>query len=115
MSFNFVAAKPPSTVILELKKIKSATVSTFSPSICHEVIGPDAIQMFFECCFKTPFSLSSFTLIKRLFSSSSFSAVRVISSACLGLFSLPAILIPACDSSSLAFHMMYSACKLNKQ
>ena len=32
----------PSTVILEPKKIKSATASTFSPSICHEVMGPDA-------------------------------------------------------------------------
>ena len=33
----------PSAVILEPKKIKSATVSTVSPSICHEVMGPDAI------------------------------------------------------------------------
>ena len=32
----------PSTVILEPKKIKSVTVSTFPPSICHEVIGLDA-------------------------------------------------------------------------
>ena len=32
----------PSAVILEPKKIKSVTVSTVSPSICHEVIGPDA-------------------------------------------------------------------------
>src|SRR5574340_271696 len=32
----------PSAVILEPKKIKSDTVSTFSPSICHEVMGPDA-------------------------------------------------------------------------
>ena len=31
-----------STVILESKKIKSVTTSTFSPSICHEVMGPDA-------------------------------------------------------------------------
>ena len=31
-----------SAVILEPKKIKSATVSTVSPSICHEVMGPDA-------------------------------------------------------------------------
>ena len=30
-----------SAVILKLKKIKSATVSTFYPSICHEVMGPD--------------------------------------------------------------------------
>ena len=33
--------KSPSTVILEPKKIKSVTVSTFSLSICHEVMGPD--------------------------------------------------------------------------
>ena len=32
----------PSAVILEVKKIKSDTVSTVSPSICHEVMGPDA-------------------------------------------------------------------------
>ena len=32
----------PSAVILEPKKIKSATVSTVSPSISHEVMGPDA-------------------------------------------------------------------------
>ena len=31
----------PSAVILEPKEIKSATVSTVSPSICHEVMGPD--------------------------------------------------------------------------
>ena len=34
----------PSVVILEPKKIKSATVSTASPSICHEVMGPDAMM-----------------------------------------------------------------------
>ena len=32
--------QPPSTVILAPKKMKSVTASTFSPSICHEVIGP---------------------------------------------------------------------------
>ena len=59
------------------------------------------------------FSLSSFTFIKRLFSSSSRSAIRVVSSAYLRLLIfLLAILIPACASSSLAFHMMYSAYKL---
>ena len=36
-----------STVILEPKKIKSATVSTFSPSICHEVLGPDGHDLSF--------------------------------------------------------------------
>jgi len=37
----------PSTVILESRKIKSATVSTVSPSICHEVIGPDPMILVF--------------------------------------------------------------------
>ena len=39
----------PYTVILEPPKIKSLTVSIVSPSICHEVMGPDAIILFFEC------------------------------------------------------------------
>ena len=39
--------KSPSAVILEPPKIKSDTVSTVFPSICHEVMGPDA--MFSEC------------------------------------------------------------------
>ena len=54
--------------------------------------------------------------IKRYFSSSSLSAIRVVSSACLRLLIfLPAILIPACVSSSPAFLMMYTAYKLKKQ
>ena len=66
--------------------------------------------------FKPVFSLSSFTLIKRLFISSSLSAIRVTLSAYLRLLIfLPAVLIPACDSSSPAFHMRYSAYKLDKQ
>ena len=53
---------------------------------------------------------------KRLFSSSSLSATRVVSSAYLRLLIfLPTILIPAGASSSPAFLMMYSAYKLNKQ
>ena len=65
--------------------------------------------------FKPAFSLYSFTFIKRLFSSYSLSATRVVSSAYLKLLIfLLAILIPACDSSSPAFPMMYSAYKLNK-
>ena len=39
----------PAIVILEPKKIKSATVSTISPSICHEVMRLDAITLVFEC------------------------------------------------------------------
>ena len=37
----------PPTVVLEPKKIKSFTVSTVSPSICHEVMGPDAMILDF--------------------------------------------------------------------
>ena len=37
----------PSTMILEPPKIKSDTVSTVSPSICHEVMGPDAMILVF--------------------------------------------------------------------
>ena len=74
------------------------------------------ILVFWMLSLKPTFSLSSFTFIKRLFSSSSLSAIRVVSSAYLRLLIfLPAILIPACDSSSQAFHMMYSAYKLNMQ
>ena len=66
--------------------------------------------------FKPAFSLSSFTLIRRLFSSSLLSAIRVVSSAYLRLLIfLMAILIPACDSSSLAFHVMYSVYKINNK
>ena len=66
--------------------------------------------------FRPAFSLSLFTLIKRLFSSSSLSAIRVISSAHLRLLIfLLAILIPACVSSSLAFQMMYSTYKRNSR
>ena len=106
-----------SIVILEPRKRKSATVSIVSPYICHEVMGPDAIIfVFWMLSFHPAFSLSSFTCIKRLFSSSSLSAIRVISSAYLRLLIfLPTILIPVCDSSSLAFQIMYSAQKLNKQ
>ena len=107
----------PPAVILEPKKIKSLTVSIVSPSICHGVMGPDAmILVFLNVKFQASFSLSSFTLIQRLFSASSLSAISVVSSVYLRLLIfVPAILIPACASSSQAFHMMYSAYKLNKQ
>jgi len=79
--------------------------------------GPDAmILVFLMLSFKPTFSLSSFTFIKRLFSFSSLSAIRVVSSAYVKLLLfLPAILISACASSSPAFLMMYSAYKLIKQ
>ena len=85
--------------------------------VCHEVMGLNAmILVFLLFSFKPAISLSSFTFIKRLFSSSTLSAIRV------GLFSyvrflifLATILIPTCASSSPAFLMMYSAYQLNKQ
>ena len=85
------------SVILEPKKIKSATASTFPPSICHEVMELDAMAlMFWMLSFKLAFLLSSFTLFKKLFSSFLFSSVRVIPSPYLRFFIfLPAILIPA--------------------
>ena len=103
----------PSAVILEPRKIKSVTVSQ---SLWQEVMALDTmIFVFWILRFKPAFSLSSFTFINRLFSSSSLSAIRVVSSAYLRLLIfLLAILIPACASSSPAFLRMYSAYKLNK-
>ena len=109
-------------VIVEPNKIKFVTVSNFPPSICHEVMGPDAmILVYWMLSFKPAFS---FIFIRRLFSSFTFSAIRVVSSAYLRLLILlpavftpppPAILIPVYASSSPAFHVMYSAYMLNKQ
>ena len=72
----------PPTVISEPQKIMSATVSTVTPSIYHEVMGPDAmILVFWMVSFKPTSSLSSVTFIKRRFSASSLSALRVVPSA----------------------------------
>ena len=97
------------------QKKKSAVISTVIPSTGHELMGPDAmILVFWMLSFKPAFSL--FYFIKMFFSSSLLSAITVVSSAYLRLLIfLPAILIPACSSSSPAFPMMYSAYKLNKQ
>ena len=86
----------PSAVILDHKKIKSVTISTVCPYICHKLLGPDAMTfIFWMLNFKPAFSLS-FTFIKRLFSSSSLSAIRVVSSAYLRLLIfLPKTLITA--------------------
>ena len=109
--------KSLSAVILETKNIKSLTVSIVSLSIHHEVMGLEAmILVFWMMSFKPGFSLSSSTFIKRLSSYSLLSTITMVSSAYLRLLIFVlAILIPACESSSLAFHMMYSAYKLNKQ
>ena len=106
-----------SGVILEPKKIKSAIVSIFSyiylpwsdVNGCHDL-------SFLMLSFNPAFSLFSFTFIKRLFSFSSLSAIRVVSSVHLRLLVfLQVILILSCASYSLEFCMSYSAYKLNKQ
>ena len=87
------------------------------PIICHEVTGSDAvIFVFWMLSFKPTFSLSSFTFIKRLFSSSLLSAIRVLSSAYLRLwyFSRQSwfqlVLHPAQHFTWCSLHI-----KLNKQ
>ena len=114
VSFNFM---PTVTIYSDFgaPKIKSLTVSIVSPSIWHEVMGPDAmILVFWMLSFKPAFSLYFFTFIKRLFSSSSLSAIRVVSFEYLTLLLFfPAILIPASDSSGPAFHTICSAYKFN--
>ena len=74
------------------------------------------ILVFWMLSFKPAFSLFSYAFIKRLFSSYSLIAIRVVSSAYLRLLIfLLAILIPACDSTSSLLSMMYSVYELNKQ
>ena len=74
-----------SVVILEPPKIVCYYFHCF-PIYCHEVMGPDAmILVFWMLSFKSTFSVSSFTFIKRLFSSSSLSAIRVVSSVYMRL------------------------------
>ena len=87
----------------------------FFSSICHEVLGPDAMILVFwmlslSQLFHSPLPLSSRGSLVLLH------FLKVVSSAYLRLLIFPlAVLIPACASSSLAFYMMYSAYKLNKQ
>ena len=102
-----------SAVILEPKKIKFSTVSIFYPIYLHDLMGTDTMILVFwmlslSQLFHSPVSLS--------FSSCSLSIIRVVSSAYLRLLIfLWAVLNPAYESSSLAFHMMYSAYGLNKE
>ena len=82
----------PSAVILEPEKRKSVTASIFFPSICHEVMRSyDVICFYFIfliLSFKPVFSLSSFTLIRGLFSSSSLYSITVVSSVYVKLLIL---------------------------
>ena len=104
-------------MILEPKKMKSVTVFIFSSSVCHKMMKLDAmIFAFWMLSFLSQlFHSPLFTFIKRHFSSLLY-VMRVVSSAYLRLLIfLPAVLMPACASSSLAFCIAYSAYKLNKQ
>ena len=102
--------KSPSAVIWGPPKIKSDTVSTVSPSIYYEVMGPEAmIFVFWMLRFKPAFSLSSFTFIKRLSSSSSLSAIRVMSSAYLRLLIfLLAISLPVNKNPSKIYALKFT-------
>ena len=109
----------PFAVILEPRKIKSAIVFLlFSPIYLPWSDGTRYHDLNFLNCWvlKPTFSLSSITFIKRLFSSPSLSAIRVVSSAYLRLLIfLPTVLIPACAEPSLnqnrvsqsQFHPLY--------
>ena len=92
-----------STVILEHKKRKYVTA--FSPSICHEVMGPDAmILVVLIRSFQQAFLLSYFTLIRQLFNSCSLSVIGVVSSTYLRLLIfLLAIWILVCNHSAQHF------------
>ena len=112
VSFNFMAAI---TICSDFGAPKNKVAHCFH---CFPIYlpGSNGTRCHDLFLFKPTFSFSSFTFIKRLFSSSSLSAIRMVSSAYLRLLILlPAILIPACASSSPVFLMMYTAYKLNKQ
>ena len=85
ISFNFMAAV---TICSDFGAPQNKIYHCFHcfPSISHEVMGPDAmIFVFLMLSFKPTFSLSSFTFIKKLLSSSLLSAIRVVSSTYLRL------------------------------
>ena len=104
-----------SAVILEPPPQRSLPLfPLFSHLFTMKWWGQMPWSLFFEYWVLS--QLFSFTWIKRLFSSSLLSAKTVVSSSCQRiLMFLPAISIPACASSSLAFHVMYSAYKFNEQ
>ena len=82
VSYNFMAAV---TIHSDFGAQENKVWHCFHcfPICLHEVMGLDAmILVFWMLSFKSTFSLSSFTFIKRIFSSSSLSAIRVVSPAC---------------------------------
>ena len=88
------------TICSDFRAPKEEICHCFYPSICHEVMRPDVtILVFLYLVLTLVLSLSSFTFVKRLFSSSLLSANRVVSPAHLRLLTfLPPIWIPGCNS-----------------
>ena len=116
-SFNFMAV---ATVHSDFWSPRKENLSLFPLyPIClpwSDGKGSDGFIFFEYLVLSQFFALSSFILIKRLFTSSLLSAIWVVLSEYPKLLMFfPTVLIPACDSSSPAFHLMISACKLNKQ
>ena len=112
-SFNFMAAV---TICSDFGAPQNKVWHCFHcfPIYFHEVMGPDAmILVYWMLTFKPSFSLSSFTFIKRLFSSSSLSAIRVVSSAYLRLLIFllaiwfQSVLLPAQSFSWCTLHISY--------
>ena len=101
-----------------LKSLSAVTLEPPKNKVCHRFHcfliylpwsgGTECHDLcFFECWILSQLFHSSFTFIKRLFSCSSLFPITVVSSAYLRLLIFyPAILIPACDSSSLSFCMI---------
>ena len=105
---NFMAAV--SAVILEPKKIKFVITSTCSPFVWHEKMRLNAmILVFWMLSFKSAFSLSSFILVLRLFSSSLISVIRVIICVSEIIDISPTHLESSLWFIHRVFHMMYSA------
>ena len=116
MSFNFIATV---TVHIDFGAQENKVFHCF---YCFPIYMPRSDVTgcrdlgFLNGDFKPAFSHSSFTLIKSLFSSSSLSAISVVVSAYLRLLTfLLEILIPVCDSSSLAFHSVRQQQQQNRK
>ena len=105
-----------SIVILESRKIKSVTVFIVSPSICHEVMGPDAMTFVFwmlswSQLFRSPLSsLSRDSLVPFHFFCQKGAVIYISEFVDISPGSFDSSLW-----SSPAFRMIYSAYKLNKQ
>ena len=105
----------PSAVLLEPKKIVCHCCHCF-PSVCHEVMGLDAmILVFWMLNFKPTFFTLLFHFHQEALVPLHFLPLQWHYLRMKLLIFLLAILISACDSSCPAFRMMYSAFKLNKQ